>query len=88
MCGLGIAIGPIFPNMLAFAGERLGATAGITGYVFVLGSLGTMLWPWLAGQLFEPTRGVIIPWMALGFVAVSMLIFGVFDRATAVARKR
>lgn len=88
VCGLGIAIGPIFPNMLAFAGERLGATAGVTGFVFVLGSLGTMLWPWLAGQLFEPTHGVIIPWMALGFVAVSMLIFGVFDRATAGSRKR
>jgi hypothetical protein len=74
--------------MLAFAGERLGATAGITGYVFVLGSLGAILWPWFAGQLFEPTRGAVIPWMAFGFVAASMLIFAVFDRATQVFRKR
>ncbi|MEO6063036.1 MAG: MFS transporter [Thermoflexales bacterium] len=86
VCGLGIAIGPILPNMLAFVGERLGATAGVAGYVFVLGSLGSMLWPWLAGQLFESTRGAVIPWMALGFVASSMLIFTVFDRATLPSR--
>ena len=88
VCGLGVAIGPIFPNMLAFAGERLGATAGITGFVFVLTSVGAMLWPWLAGQLFEPTRGAVIPWMALGFVAASLLIFAAFDRATKTPRKR
>jgi len=88
VCGLGVAIGPIFPNMLAFAGERLGATAGITGFVFVLTSVGAMLWPWLAGQLFEPTRGAVIPLMAFGFAAVSLLLFGLFDRATHLSRKR
>ncbi len=88
VCGLGVAIGPIFPNMLAFAGERLGATAGITGFVFVLTSVGAMLWPWLAGQLFEPTHGAVIPWMALGFVAASLAIFAVFDRATVIPPTR
>ncbi len=83
VCGVGIGTGPIFPNALAFAGERLGATAGVTGYVFVLGSLGAMLWPWLAGQLFESTHGAVIPWMVFGFVTATAVLFVVFDRMTA-----
>lgn len=82
VCGVGVGIAPIFPNAVAFAGARLGATAGITGYVFVLASLGALLWPWVAGQLFETTRGAIVPWMVFGFSVATGLLFWAFDRAT------
>ncbi len=51
---MGLALAPVFPTVMALAERRIAITGEITGVLFVGGSLGAMVIPWIIGQLFEP----------------------------------
>lgn len=53
--GLGISMASIFPTFLILAGERIKLTGAITGWFLVGSGAGSMLLPWLIGQIFVVT---------------------------------
>ncbi|HJR78904.1 MAG TPA: MFS transporter [Anaerolineales bacterium] len=53
--GLGLAMASIFPTILMLAGERIQVTGAITGWFLVGAGAGSMLLPWLIGQIFVQT---------------------------------
>lgn len=50
--GLGISMASIFPTLIMLAGERMQITGTITGRFLVGSGAGSMLLPWLIGQVF------------------------------------
>lgn len=53
--GLGISMASIFPTLIMLAGERMQITGTITGLFLVGSGAGSMLMPWLIGQIFVRT---------------------------------
>lgn len=53
--GLGISMASIFPTLILLAGERMRITGTITGWFLVGSGAGSMLLPWLIGQIFART---------------------------------
>ena len=52
--GLGLSMASIFATTMLLAERHLAITGLVTGWFFVGGSLGSMVMPWLIGQLIEP----------------------------------
>jgi MFS transporter, FHS family, Na+ dependent glucose transporter 1 len=53
--GLGLSMASIFPTLIMLAGERMVITGTITGWFLVGAGVGSMLLPWLIGQIFVIT---------------------------------
>jgi FHS family Na+ dependent glucose MFS transporter 1 len=53
--GLGLSMASIFPTLMMLAGERMQITGTITGWFLVGSGAGSMLLPWLIGQIFVRT---------------------------------
>jgi FHS family Na+ dependent glucose MFS transporter 1 len=53
--GLGLSMASVFPTFILLAGERMQITGAITGWFLVGSGLGSMLLPWLIGQIFART---------------------------------
>jgi len=53
--GLGISMASIFPTLIILAGERMHITGAITGWFLVGSGIGSMLLPWVIGQIFVRT---------------------------------
>jgi FHS family Na+ dependent glucose MFS transporter 1 len=53
--GLGVSMASIFPTILMLAGESMQITGAITGWFLVGSGAGSMLLPWLIGQIFAFT---------------------------------
>ena len=53
--GLGLSMASIFPTFIMLAGERMKLTGTITGWFLVGSGAGSMLLPWLIGQIFVRT---------------------------------
>jgi FHS family Na+ dependent glucose MFS transporter 1 len=53
--GLGLSMASIFPTFILLAGERMQITGTITGWFLVGSGAGSMLLPWLIGQVFVRT---------------------------------
>lgn len=53
--GLGLSMASIFPTIILLAGERMRITGTITGWFLVGSGAGSMLLPWLIGQIFVRT---------------------------------
>ena len=53
--GLGISMASIFPTLIMLAGERMQITGTVTGLFLVGSGAGSMLLPWLIGQIFVRT---------------------------------
>ena len=53
--GLGLSMASIFPTFIMLAGERMQITGTITGWFLVGSGAGSMLLPWLIGQIFAGT---------------------------------
>jgi len=53
--GLGISMASFFPTLIILAGERMQLTGTITGWFLVGSGAGSMLLPWLIGQIFAST---------------------------------
>lgn len=52
---LGLSMASIFPTFIMLAGERMQITGAITGWFLVGSGMGSMLLPWLLGQIFART---------------------------------
>jgi fucose permease len=53
--GLGLSMASIFPSLMILADERMQITGAITGWFLVGSGAGSMLLPWLLGQIFAST---------------------------------
>ena len=53
--GLGLSMASIFPTFIMLAGEQMKITGAITGWFLVGSGAGSMLLPWLIGQVFAGT---------------------------------
>ncbi|HEX6268814.1 MAG TPA: MFS transporter [Anaerolineales bacterium] len=53
--GLGLSMASIFPTILMLASERMHVTGAMTGWFLVGSATGSMLLPWLIGQIFVLT---------------------------------
>jgi FHS family Na+ dependent glucose MFS transporter 1 len=51
--GLGLSIASLFPSVLNYAGSAMPITGRTTGFILVGAGAGSMVMPWLVGQLFE-----------------------------------
>jgi FHS family glucose/mannose:H+ symporter-like MFS transporter len=72
---IGFALGPIFPLIIAFTIDRIGAT-GNAGWVFALAGFGGAVLPWITGLISSGTHS-----LRLGLLA--LLIADLFMLATA-----
>jgi MFS transporter, FHS family, Na+ dependent glucose transporter 1 len=70
----GLALAPIFPNTLAFAGRRLQLSSRVTSWMMIGGSLGAMIVPWLLGRIFGAWGAQAIMAALLVDLALSLLL--------------
>lgn len=75
--GAGLFMASIFPTMLAYAGQRMTITGGITGLFLVGASFGGMSAPWIIGQLIEPLGPPVVMWAIAASLGVSVVLYGV-----------
>lgn len=53
--GLGLSMASVFPTIFMYAGERMQITGTVTGLFLAGAGIGSMLLPWLIGQVFART---------------------------------
>lgn len=74
--GLGLSMASIFPTILMLAGERMRITGAITGWFLVGSGAGSMLLPWLIGQIFVRTGPKAMTTVLLvDIVAIILVLF-------------
>ena len=71
--GLGLSMASIFPTLIILAGEQMQITGTITGLFLVGSGAGSMLLPWLIGQIFVRTGPKAMTTVLL--VDLSILLF-------------
>lgn len=75
--GFGLAQASFFASMLNFTERRVPISGAVTGYILVGAMTGSMVLPWIVGQLFEPMG----PQSLMGVIGIdvvaSLLLFGV-----------
>jgi FHS family Na+ dependent glucose MFS transporter 1 len=72
--GLGLFLGPIFPNLISMA-QRVGINSGQSmGWLLAAGGVGAMCIPWIVSQVFEPVG----PHVLLVSVGLCLLISIIF----------
>ena len=76
--GLGISMASIFPTLIMLAGERMQITGTITGWFLVGSGAGSMLLPWLIGQVFVYTGPQAMTTVLLVTLVCFMLILLLF----------
>ncbi len=76
--GLGLSMASIFPTIFMFAGERMQITGTITGWFLVGSGAGSMLLPWLIGQIFARTGPSTMTTVLLVDIAGIMLVLLLF----------
>jgi FHS family Na+ dependent glucose MFS transporter 1 len=80
--GTGLFMASIFPVTMTLAERYLPINGRSTGYFLVGGSAGSMFFPWLIGQLFEPvgpqsSMAIILTALAAALVIWVGLVLGV-----------
>jgi FHS family Na+ dependent glucose MFS transporter 1 len=76
--GLGLSMASVFPTFLMLAGERMQITGAITGWFLVGSGAGSMLLPWLIGQIFVrtgPEAMTTVLLVALAGILLFLLLF-------------
>jgi FHS family Na+ dependent glucose MFS transporter 1 len=76
--GLGLSIASMFPTSLNFAGHRMPISGRATSYFLIGGNAGSMVLPWLVGQMFEsvgPQSLIIV--VEVVMVLALLLYFGI-----------
>ncbi|GAB5519685.1 MAG: MFS transporter [Rhodothermales bacterium] len=73
---LGIALGPVFPTLLALAERNMTVTGHINGIFFMLSGAGAMLFPWIMGLLFDQIGAAIFLPVVLGTLFVTLACLG------------
>jgi len=77
---IGLSYGPIFPTILAIAGDRYSQHVGtVFGLLFSIALMGGMLFPWSVGQVSQRVNvraGMIVPSLgAVGIILLSAITF-------------
>lgn len=84
--GLGLSMASIFPTFLILAGERMQITGAITGWFLVGSGAGSMLLPWLIGQIFARTGpGAMTTVLLVGLTGILLFLL-MFLNTKAVPR--
>jgi len=74
--GLGVSMASFFPTIFMLAGERMEITGTITGWFLVGSGAGSMLLPWLIGQIFTFTSPKAMTTVLLvDIVAIVIVLF-------------
>jgi MFS transporter, FHS family, Na+ dependent glucose transporter 1 len=73
---VGFSMAAVFPVAISYASTRMDATGRVTAWFLVGASLGSMIWPWLIGQLFEPVGPQVTMWLITLAVVLSTGVFG------------
>ncbi len=76
--GLGLSMASMFPTFILLAGERMQITGMITGLFLVGSGAGSMLMPWLIGQIFVRTGPEAMTTVLLIAVAGILLFLLIF----------
>ncbi|HKJ39515.1 MAG TPA: MFS transporter [Anaerolineales bacterium] len=76
--GLGISMASIFPTFIMLAGERMKITGTITGWFLVGSGAGSMLLPWLIGQIFVRTGPKAMTTVLLVDLAILLIVLLLF----------
>jgi len=72
---MGISMASIFPVTITLAERRMPITGQTTSWFFVGVGLGSMLMPWLIGQLFEPIGPHVTMYIILIALILDFLVF-------------
>jgi FHS family Na+ dependent glucose MFS transporter 1 len=83
----GFFIAPLFPGIFNLAGGVMTLTGRITGLLLVATSLGSLLTPWLIGQLFEPLGPASLPVSLAIALAAALLCCALFSLAAGRRRR-
>ena len=76
--GIGLSMASIFPTLIMLAGERMQITGTITGWFLVGAGAGSMLLPWLIGQVFVITGPQAMTTVLLITLLSFILVFLLF----------
>jgi FHS family Na+ dependent glucose MFS transporter 1 len=76
--GLGLSMASIFPTLIMLAGERMAITGTITGWFLVGAGAGSMLLPWLIGQIFVITGPQAMTTVLIVSLVSFVLVFLLF----------
>ena len=76
--GLGVSMASFFPTIFMLAGERMEITGTITGWFLVGSGAGSMLLPWLIGQIFAFTSPKAMTTVLLVDIAAIMVVLLLF----------
>lgn len=76
--GLGLSMASTFPTMLSLAERHLPLTGKLASRFYIGISLGGMLLPWLAGQLFDATGPHSVMMMLLISILLALAFFVAF----------
>lgn len=76
--GLGISMASIFPTIILLAGERMRITGTVTGWFLVGSGAGSMLLPWLIGQIFARTGPQAMNTVLLVDIVLAFVILFLF----------
>lgn len=70
----GWAAAPILPTVLALAERRTPLSGKVTGWFFMAGGVGSLIFPWLTGQLFTLIHPLTMPGLIVTNLAASLLL--------------
>ena len=76
--GLGVSMASIFPTFILLASERMQITGTITGWFLVGSGAGSMLLPWLIGQIFVRTGPKAMTTVLLVDLAILLIVLLLF----------
>ena len=76
--GLGLSMASMFPTFILLAGERMQITGTITGWFLVGSGAGSMLLPWLIGQIFAFTGPQAMTTVLLVDILAILLVLSLF----------
>lgn len=80
VAGIGLSVASVFPTMLTFAGSHMNVTGKINGVLFATANLGSMFFPWLIGQMFEPVGPQSLAMVNLVIGIAALVLFTSINR--------
>lgn len=80
VAGIGLSVASVFPTMLTFTGSHMNVTGKINGILFATANIGSMFFPWLIGQMFEPVGPQSLAMVVLGISVAGLILFVFINR--------
>jgi FHS family Na+ dependent glucose MFS transporter 1 len=73
--GFGLSIASLFASTLNFAERRMPFTGSVMSIFMIGGNVGSMVLPWLIGQLFDPVGPVAVIYVIGGSEVAALVLF-------------